>query len=229
MEKAINSIAGMDGVSKCYESLHGRTFALRNINFIAGPGELILLLGPSGSGKTTFLTLLAGLQQPTSGEIFLFGKKTSDYMAREIQDLRCKKIGFVFQTFLLLESLTVLQNVMMIRRFAGATRRECMTDAMRYLRRFGIEKLADSYPKMISQGEKQRAAIARALVNGAELIIADEPTGSLATEQGMEVVEYLRKSSYEEGRCVIIASHDERIIPHSDKVLRIKDGEFTEN
>lgn len=219
-------IAAMMNVTKRYEGPHGGTAAIRDVTFYAGRGELILLLGPSGSGKTTFLTLLAGLQKPTSGEVYLYGKKTEEYSGRELQSIRCRRLGFVFQTFYLLDSLTVIQNVMMVKRFTGTSRQEAKSSAMKYLTKFGIEHLAESYPAKISQGEKQRAAIARALINGAELIIADEPTGSLASKQGLEVVDFLRRSSHDENRCVIIASHDERIVGYADRVFHISDGEL---
>ena len=155
---------------------------------------MVLLLGPSGSGKTTFLTLMAGMQGPTSGEVYLFGKQTGEYSQRDLQIIRAKRIGFVFQTFYLIDSLTVVQNVIMVMKFAGASRDMAKKTAMAYLDKFGVSHLANSLPSKISQGEKQRVAIARALVNGAELIIADEPTGSLASQQGMEIVELLKKS-----------------------------------
>lgn len=218
-------IAEMLRVTKFYEGPHGGSAALRDVSFAARPGEMILLLGPSGSGKTTFLTLLAGLQRPTSGEVHLFGKCTESYSHKEIQTIRAKRIGFIFQTFHLVESLTVLQNVMMVKRFAGSKHEEAKKSSMVFLKRFEVDHLADSYPTKISQGEKQRVAVARALVNGADLIFADEPTGSLATRQGMEIVEFLRKCVVEENRCVIITSHDERIVPYADKVLHLQDGE----
>ncbi len=226
MDMQEKHIAAMFNVTKRYEGPHGGTAAINNVTFSASGGEMILLLGPSGSGKTTFLTLLAGLQKPTSGEVRLFGKKTEEYTSRELQSIRCSRMGFVFQSFYLLDSLTVVQNVMMVRRFTGATKQEAKNSAIEYLSRFGIEHLADSYPAKISQGEKQRTAIARALINGAELIIADEPTGSLASKQGLEVVDFLRRSSHNENRCVIIASHDERITGYADKVFHISDGEL---
>lgn len=219
-------IAEMIRVTKSYEGPNGGTAALREVSFAAHPGELILLLGPSGSGKTTFLTLLAGLQRPTSGEVHLFGRRTETYSQKEIQSIRASKIGFIFQTFHLIDSLTVLQNVMMVKRFSGSKKDEVKNVSLEYLKRFGVDHLADSYPTKMSQGEKQRVAVARALVNGADLIFADEPTGSLATRQGMEIIEFLRKSVEEENRCVIITSHDERIIPYADKVLHLQDGEM---
>lgn len=222
---AMMPIAEFDRVTKYYEGPRGGTAALRDVSFAAHPGEMILLLGPSGSGKTTFLTLLAGLQRPSSGEVRLFGKRMEDYSQKELQAVRAKRIGFIFQTFHLIDSLTVVQNVMLVQRFSGTDKAEAHTRAMEYLKRFGVDHLADSIPGRMSQGEKQRVAVARALVNGADLLFADEPTGSLATRQGMEIVEFLRKCVAEENRCVIITSHDERIIPYADTVLHLRDGE----
>jgi putative ABC transport system ATP-binding protein len=226
MDQQDGHIVKMIHVTRTYEGPRGGIIAVRDVSFSAGKGELVLLLGPSGSGKTTFLTLLAGLQGPTSGEVYLFGKKTIDYSGKELQSTRCRRIGFIFQTFLLLDSLTVIQNVMMVNRFAGVSAVNARRAAAGYLRRFGIENLADCYPSKISQGEKQRTAIARALINGAELIIADEPTGSLASKQGLEVVEFLRYYAHEEDKCIIIASHDERIVGYADRVLHLSDGEL---
>ena len=136
------------------------------------------------------------------------------------------RLGFIFQTFNLLDSLSVIQNVMMVKRFAGAGKKEARETSLEYLARFGVDKLANMFPPKISQGEKQRVAIVRALINGAELIIADEPTGSLATRQGMEIVDFLARSSRDENRCVIIASHDERIVKYADRVMYLTDGEL---
>ena len=221
-----NYITQLIDVSKSYDGTGRGTTALKNISFAALPGEMILLLGPSGSGKTTFLTLMAGMQGPTSGEVYLYGKQTMEYSQKDLQEIRAKRIGFVFQTFYLIESLTVLQNVMMVMKFAGAARDIAKKTAMIYLEKFCVKHLVNSMPSRISQGEKQRVAIARALVNGAELIIADEPTGSLASKQGMEIVELLKKSCSEENRCVVIASHDERIVSLADRVLCLSDGEM---
>jgi putative ABC transport system ATP-binding protein len=213
-------------VSKSYDGTGKGTVALKNISFASAPGEMILLLGPSGSGKTTFLTLLAGMQGPTSGEVYLFGKRTLEYSQRDLQIIRARRIGFVFQTFYLIDSLTVIQNVMLVMKFAGTVKDIARKTARTYLEKFGVNHLANCLPSKISQGEKQRVAIARALVNGAELIIADEPTGCLASQQGLEIVELLKKSCIEENRCVVIASHDERIVSLADRVLYLSDGEM---
>lgn len=226
MKEKINTVAQLINVSKRYDETDLGTVALKNISFAAGAGEMILLLGPSGSGKTTFLTLLAGMQCPTSGEVILFEKHLAEYSPKELQELRAKRIGFIFQTFLLIESLTVLQNVMLVMRFAGKEKDIARITALTYLEKLGIKKLSDSLPSNISQGEKQRVAIARALVNGSALIIADEPTGNLASRQGIEIVELLKQSCINENRSVIIASHDERIISLANRVLYLNDGEI---
>lgn len=114
---------------------------------------------------------------------------------------------------------------MLVKQFAGATREEARISALDYLKRFGITSLADSLPGQISHGERQRVAVARALVNGADLIFADEPTGSLASQQGMEIIDFLKDSAVYENRCIVMASHDERIIEHADRVFRLRDGE----
>jgi putative ABC transport system ATP-binding protein len=226
MEKGTNYIIQLINVTKSYNGSGQGPVALRDVSFAAQTGEMVLLLGPSGSGKTTFLTLMAGLQPATSGEVYLFGKHINEYSTGELQKIRAKRMGFIFQNFNLINSLTVIQNITMVLHYGGSDRKTANKTAMDYLRNLGIEKLSDSLPAKVSHGEKQRAAIARALVNGAELIIADEPTGSLSSSQGMEIIELLQKSCKDESRCVIVASHDERIIKLADRVLYLNDGEL---
>jgi putative ABC transport system ATP-binding protein len=220
-------LAALIDVSRTFGSAGHETVALKNASLEVRAGELVLLLGPSGSGKTTLLTIIAGLQRPTSGRVMLFGRPLGAYSAREMQRLRASSIGFIFQTFHLLESLSVLENVTLVARFAGVRRAEARRRAMDLLDRFGVDRLAGSSPRTLSQGEKQRVAVARALVNGAELILADEPTGSLATQQGFEVVRMIRDCVKNEGRCAVVVSHDERIAEFSDRVLHLRDGSLS--
>lgn len=217
-------MVAMNGVTKIYNHGTNEFPALNHVSFQAGAGELILLLGPSGSGKSTMLTLLAGLQGPTEGSIHLFGKNIRAYSPREMQTLRARKIGFIFQTFHLIDTLSVLENVMLVMRFAKMDRRESRDRAMCYLERFGIDRFAGASPVHLSQGEKQRVAVARALSADAKLIIGDEPTGSLASEQGMEIVRLISESVKTENRCAILASHDERISFFAHRVIRLRDG-----
>jgi len=211
-------------VSKVFSRSGNETIAVNNVSFRVCAGELVLLLGPSGSGKTTLLTLLAGLQEPTNGSVFIFGKKVQDYSSAELQRLRANKMGFIFQTFCLLENLNVLENVTLVMKFAGIREKSARSHAVKCLERFGVGHLWNEFPGKLSQGEKQRVAVARAIANGARLVLADEPTGSLATEQGMAIIEFLHDSVTNDGLSVVIASHDERIANYASRVYRLRDG-----
>jgi putative ABC transport system ATP-binding protein len=215
-------------VTRIYSRSGVETVALSGVTFKANPSELVLLLGPSGSGKTTMLTILAGLQKPTRGEVYLFGRNLEEFSPRELQQIRASHIGFIFQTFCLLDSLNVMDNILLVMKFAGISKDVATKRAIEFLDRLEIRHLMHAYPETLSQGEKQRVAVARALANGAELIIADEPTGSLATQQGMMIVNFLHDSCRTEGRSVLIASHDERISKYADRVLYLHDGVLEE-
>ena len=221
-------MAQLNNVSKVFNASRKQTTVLSNVSLNVQAGEMILLLGPSGSGKTTLLTMMAGLQEPTRGEVRLFDKEIKAYSGRELQKLRANRIGFIFQTFLLLDSLSVIENVILVMRFSGSGKKKARNAAQNFLNRFEVGHLAHQNPKSLSQGEKQRVAVARAMANGAELIIADEPTGSLATGQGMMIIKFLKEIVKEENRCAIIASHDERIAAYADRVFKIRDGNVEE-
>lgn len=217
----------MADVSKIFGTNEHKTTAVRNVSLQASCGELVLLLGPSGSGKTTLLTLAAGLVRPTSGTVSLFGKNVESYVPGELQLLRALRIGFVFQNFHLIDSLKVIENVALVLRFAGKTRAEAKGIARALLEKFHVGHLASKFPSTLSQGEKQRVAVARAIANGAKLIIADEPTASLETGQGFDIIRLLHEYAKKQNRCVIIASHDLRIVEFADRVLRMQDGMLT--
>lgn len=217
-------VVQLSNVTKLFGTNEHKTSAVRNVSLRASSGELVLLLGPSGSGKTTLLTLIAGLIQPTSGTVSLFGRNIERYSSNELQRLRAHSIGFVFQTFHLIDSLKVIENVALVLRFAGKNRTEAKRRSQRLLHQFHIENLAKKFPVTLSQGEKQRVAVARAIANDADLIIADEPTASLETKQGFDIIRLLHEYAKEENRCVIVASHDLRIVEFADRVLRLEDG-----
>jgi putative ABC transport system ATP-binding protein len=181
-------------------------------------------MGPSGSGKTTLLTMMAGLQRPTSGTVVLFGKRLTEYSPVDLQQLRAKSMGFVFQDFQLIDSLSVYQNIALVLKFAGRSGRDARRVVADLLERFGITDLRDRRPGKLSQGEKQRVAVARAVANKAQLIIADEPTASLESTQGLGVINLLRDYARQQQRCVIVASHDLRLVEYADTVQRIEDG-----
>lgn len=218
------SVVRLSNVSKIFGANENETVALQNVSLEASSGELLLVLGPSGSGKTTLLTLIAGLLKSTSGTISLFGKNIESYSAKELQKIRAKRIGFIFQTFLLIDSLTVEENVGVVLRFAGKTKKEANRQALLLLEQFHVEHLAKKFPQTLSQGEKQRVAVARAIANEGDLIIADEPTGCLESKQGFEIIQLLKSYSRDQNRCVIVASHDLRIGEFATRILRIEDG-----
>ena len=226
MESEDENIVSLMNVSKSYNGIRTETPVLRDVSLTARQSEMILLLGPSGSGKTTLLTIISGLQPVTCGDVYLFGKKINEYSQYELQVIRARRMGFIFQNFNLINSLNVIQNVILVLKFAGSDAKFAKVIAQEYLRKLGIENLSYSLPGRISHGEKQRVAIARSLVNGASLILADEPTGSLSSRQGMEIIALLRKSCEDERRCVIIASHDQRIKNFADRVIHLSDGQL---
>ena len=219
-----NCTAHLIGVTKVYDD----TIILNNISMEIHSGELILLLGPSGSGKTTILTICAGLVGPSAGKVLLFEKEFEDYTRSDLQYMRSRKIGFVFQNFNLINGLTVLENVMVTLRFSGKKRAEAKTKAETMLRDLEILDLRNKFPATLSQGEKQRVAIARALAPDPEFIIADEPTASLGTNQGFEVIKILSKYSSERHKSVLVASHDLRLKQFADRILTIENGEIVD-
>ncbi len=219
-----DDVAKLINVDKIYNSVQHRTAGVRNISITFTKGNLTLLLGPSGSGKTTLLTLIAGLIEPTSGTVTLFNRQVESYQSKELQKLRAERIGFVFQTFHLIESLTVIKNVELTLRFAGIKRSQVKMKAMDLLSQFGLSHLFSKYPSMLSQGEKQRVAIARAIANDADLIIADEPTSSLESKQGFEIINLLHQYARNKQKCVVVASHDLRLKEFADHIIQLEDG-----
>jgi putative ABC transport system ATP-binding protein len=221
---APETVVRLQGVSKLYEAGRERSAGVHDITCEARRGELVLFLGPSGSGKTTLLTLAAGLLAPTSGRIELFGDDIRHLSGPALQRLRALHIGFVFQTFRLIDALTVEENVGFVRNLAHAYGLSGRTDGANLLERFGLGHLRRALPPTLSQGEKQRLAIARALANDPGLIIADEPTASLSTDDSTAVIHILHQAASVHSRCVLVATHDSRLIEYADRVICLRDG-----
>jgi putative ABC transport system ATP-binding protein len=212
------------GVCKWFEKEGTGRPVLNEVSFCAEAGRLHLLLGPSGSGKTTLLTMMAGLQRPTAGHVVLFGRPLAEYSPNALQQLRARSIGFVFQDFQLIDSLAVHQNIALVLKFAGHSNVQARRRAGDLLEQFGIGHLRKRWPASLSQGEKQRVAVARAVANRPGLVIADEPTASLESTQGLGVIHLLRDYARLWGQCVIVASHDLRLADYADTVQRLDDG-----
>ncbi len=215
-------------ITKIYGSGATEVHAVQDISMSVIPGEIVLIMGPSGSGKTTLLSMLGALLKPSSGEIHLNGDVISALKENRLPDIRLRQFGFVFQDFNLLSALTALENVAIVAELAGQKGYEARRRAKELLTDMGLAERLNFLPEKLSGGEKQRVAISRALVNNPALILADEPTANLDSKIGHEIMRLLRSIAKEQGRSVVIVSHDQRIKDIADRVLWLEDGEFKE-
>jgi len=212
------------GLSRDYEMGEVVVRALREVDLDVADGEIVVLLGPSGSGKTTLLNLLGGLDSPTGGDVVVAGEAIGGYDARQLADYRARFVGFIFQFFNLLPSLTAAENVEFARALTERDRGKVRADALDLLERVGLRERADHFPSQLSGGEQQRVAIARALVNRPRLLLCDEPTGSLDVETGRHVLEVLDRAGRDTGAAIVVVTHNSAIAPMADRVLRLRDG-----
>lgn len=196
--------------------------ALKETNFIAYSGELIGIIGPSGSGKSTFLTILGGLQQPTTGTVLLNGNPFSELSIKEKSKIRLENIGFILQASNLIPFLTITEQMLLYNRITK--RKLDISWQAELFDRLNLVKIKNKYPSELSGGERQRSAIAKALYHKPNLIFADEPTASLDTERAYEVIKLLAKETREQKKATIMVTHDERMLAYCDHVYTIVDG-----
>ena len=201
--------------------------ALAGVNLEFEKNSFSVVMGPSGSGKSTLLHLLGGLDRPTSGRIIVNGFNLSELDENSLATYRRRTVGFVFQAFNLISSMTAVENVAFPMRFARVRRRARLARAAELLQRVGLEDRAYHHPTELSGGEQQRVAIARALVNDPQLILADEPTGNLDTASGMAIMELL-SDLHESGRTVLVVTHDQRIKRFATNMINLLDGRIAE-
>jgi putative ABC transport system ATP-binding protein len=213
-----------DDVTKVYTTGELSVAALQNISLTVAEREVIVVMGPSGAGKTTFLTIAGALMRPTSGRVVISGTDITALDERRLPKVRQEKIGFIFQSFNLLEALSALQNVELVMETRGVTGRGAKARGRELLSMVGIDQQRGSLPKQLSGGQKQRVAIARALAGRPPLVLADEPTASLDAHSGKEVVELLTAMARERGQTVVVVTHDNRIFSLADRILAIEDG-----
>ncbi len=213
-------------VRKCYgmESQCEVT-ALQNIDMHVERGSFVSIMGPSGSGKTTLLDIIGCLLKPTSGEVYIDGKKINGLTDDELALIRREKIGFVFQQYNLIPSSTALENVEIPLRIAGRSKWEAEDKAKRLLKLVDLGDRMNHRPSELSGGQQQRVAIARSLANDPKIILGDEPTGNLDTKTGEMILSLLKKLNREEGYTIIVVTHDPRVAQHSDKIINLIDGE----
>ena len=217
----------LKNVSKQYTLSDEIFFALKNVSLTIDEGEFTGIVGPSGCGKSTLMHLIGLLDQPTSGQIKILDRDVSMLQDEERSKMRNQVIGFVFQQFNLLNKLTILENVLLPTIYTRQkTDINYRDKALSLLQRFGIEKLASSFPNKISGGQQQRVAIARALINNPKIILADEPTGNLDSQSGKVILDLLSSLNIKDKITVIIVTHDKEIAKKTKRQIRLKDGEI---
>lgn len=218
----------LEKVSKIYGTGRAAIHANKNIDLTINKNEFVVIIGPSGSGKSTLLNLIGSLDYPTKGIIKLDGQNIAQLDESELAQIRGQKIGFVFQSFHLIQSMTALENVMLPLTFQNMSTEEKRARAVKILTTVGLKSRMTHLPNELSGGERQRVAIARALANNPEVVIADEPTGNLDQATGKKIMDLLLNIYKNEGKTVIIVTHDRELVnlTRSEKVYKIVDGEI---
>jgi putative ABC transport system ATP-binding protein len=219
----MSDVVKTQDLRKTYESEGVPVRALRGVDMKIDSGEFVAVMGPSGCGKSTLLNLIAGLDKPSDGEIWLADNTLSDKDENQLARLRRKHIGIVFQFFNLLEGMSVLENVTLPAIIAGSSRKSAETRARDLLDLLGLSDKAKNAPGVLSGGQRQRLAIARALANQPTLLLADEPTGSLDSAGGAEVLE-LFKRLHGDGQTIMLVTHDAKVASAADRIVQLADG-----
>jgi len=219
-------IVQVRNVSKIYRRGEEEVHALRDVTLNIVRGEYVSIMGPSGSGKSTLFNMIGGLDTPTSGSVLIDGYRLSELSPSQLAWVRCHRIGFVFQSFNLIPTMTALENVAIARIFAGVPPAQARRDAAETLERVGLGHRLHHLPPQVSGGQQQRIAIARALVNKPSIILADEPTGNLDLHTGEEIINLIGEMKATLGITIITATHDMKMLSASDVVFWIKDGQL---
>ena len=222
-------VTKIDNVTRVYNIGKVETKALRGVTLSIENGEFTALVGPSGSGKTTLLQLIGCLDQPSSGHVYINGKDVSSLNRNQRADMRRGTIGFIFQFFALIPTLSAYENVEMPLLLNGYTTKERHDRIMELLKAVGLADRANNRPDQLSGGEQQRVAVARALAPKPALILADEPTANLDTTNGAQVMEIMTRLNQETGVTFVFATHDPRVIKYARRVVTLRDGLMVEN
>jgi len=220
------SILEAKEISKVYTVDHRNITVLNQVSLKVEVGEFVVITGSSGSGKTTLLTLISGLDQPSSGQVFIDHQDITGASEDDLAPFRNRVIGFVFQSYHLVPSMTALENIMFPAELLGDP--NASQKAHQLLERLGLEERADNLPSQLSGGEKQRISLCRAMINQPKLLFADEPTGNLDSENGKKMLSQLVELKTEQGATLILVTHNPEIAQAADRVLTIKDGMLSE-
>ncbi len=222
------SIVQLQDVEKEYELGENIVRALRGTDLEIDPGDFVAIMGPSGSGKSTLMNMVGALDTPTSGTVRVEGQDIADLSRSELAVLRSKKVGFVFQTFNLISTMTAQENVALPMLFRGVSRRDRHDRARELLERVELGDRLDHRPKELSGGQRQRVSIARALANDPDIILADEPTGNLDTETGDRIMALLTELN-DDGKTIVMVTHDPHDADYADRIINITDGVIVED
>jgi putative ABC transport system ATP-binding protein len=225
----MNPVIKLENIYKRYRLGKVDLEAIRGISLEINPGSFVVIMGPSGSGKSTLLNMLGCLDIPTTGKIFLKGEDVAKMSENKLAQLRGRTIGFIFQEFNLIPNLTALENVTLPMIFQGISEKQRKERAIELLTSLGLENRVNHQPAELSGGERQRVAIARAFANNPEVVIADEPTGNLDSTTGKKIMEILVNLHKNEGKTLVVVTHDPNIAQYSQEVVDIKDGQIIKN
>lgn len=225
MFKMKDTIIKLDNVWKTYQMGKVKVNALRGLNLEIRKGEFVAIMGPSGSGKSTAVNMVGALDIPSKGKIYLEKHDISKLPESDLAQIRGKKIGFIFQQFNLINTLTALENVTLPMIFQGIERDERLETGKNLLRMVGLQERIDHKPTELSGGEQQRVAIARSLANDPEVVLADEPTGNLDSKTGQMVIKFLEDLN-KKGKTIIMVTHDTNVAKHANRIEFLKDGKI---
>lgn len=221
----MEEIISLKQTAKYYEMGESTVKALEGLNIKINKGDFVAIMGPSGSGKSTALNLIGSLDLPTKGAIYLDKNDISNFEESELAQLRGQKIGFVFQSFNLIQNLTAKENVMLPMLFQETDKEEREIKAEQLLKLVDLEDRAEHYPSQLSGGQQQRVAIARALANNPEVILADEPTGNLDSNTGKKILNFLKQLN-KKGKTIILVTHDNALAKEANTIYHLKDGKI---
>ena len=225
-EKPKGPVIRVKGLYKVYRVGETKVYALNGVDFEVERGQFVAIVGASGSGKSTLLNMLAGLEKPTKGQIEVAGRHIEKLTERQLVAFRREKVGFIFKSYNLLNTMNAVENVALPLAFRGIPKKQRLTIARKYLKLVGVDKQEKHMPNQMSGGQQQRVGIARALVVKPQIIFADEPTGNLDSKTTMEVLKLMQQIVREQNQTLVMVTHDDHLASFADRRIRIMDGKI---